>query len=451
MASDTLGPSNVVSIPKVGYEGWRGDLVKRNTGRRVHIDRTGGLADGIGAYPPLLRFAGISAFALSLSGVLLIWSAPEFGTRFPETFRRELLVLYSIAATFLLASVLVRGYFAYAALGVLVLLTVVVRITLGPAHTVLILTMLAILFVGVFVPTVIARRTIMFSVVLVAGFLPRPEYVFGAPPGSADGLLVLVPVVVGTLGILLVEQGLRLVENVLQEQERNDRLEAGMKSLARANVGFQTYSRNVGERSKQDERNRITREVHDSVGYALTNISIMLDAATGLLGQDTVRVRKHLQSGREQVDSAHWEIRRALHALRSLDRAETYGTKNVLRIAQQFQEATSVAVDIDLGNSRRSYGAHVDATLYRFVQEALANAFRHGRATHVEVRLWESETKISLSVRDNGVGTDEVEEGIGIVGIRERLSQVNGRLTWQSFGVGFVLRCEIPLAAVLGQ
>lgn len=424
------------------------------------IGRSGGSSDtdsvsrfeaGDLVHPPLLRFAGICAIVLSVTAITLVYTGAEVSGSVPAHFRRELLVAYGFATSCLIVSVAGVHTAAYLAIAAFSVLLALLRITTGPGSLVLVLTMIVLVLSAAFVPAKTGRRTLMLAAVAAAGFLPTPEYVFGESSPDWNPVLSTVPAVLGLLVILAAEQAIRLVNHVQREKERNDRLEAGMQSLARANVGFQTYSKNVGERSKQDERNRITREVHDSIGYALTNISIMIDAATGLLDRDKERVRALLKSGREQVDSAHWEVRRALHALRSLDSAETYGTKNVLRIAEQFQDATSVHVDIDLGNSRRSYGAHVDATLYRFVQEGLANAFRHGRATHVEVRLWESETDISLSVRDNGVGTESVEEGIGFVGIRERLSQVNGRLTWQSFDDGFVLRCEIPREAVMRQ
>lgn len=406
--------------------------------------------DGL-VHPPLVRFAGFCSIVVAITAAILVYAGVDIATAVPAQFRMELLVVYGAATLCVLLSIGGLDSARYLAIGAFSVIVALLRITAGPGSLALVLTMIALVLSTVFVRSKTGRRTLMFAVVFGAGFLPTPEYVFGVASASNEPILRLVPVVLGMLAIVVVELAVRVVNGVYREKERNNRLEAGMQSLARANVGFQTYSKNVGERSKQDERNRITREVHDSVGYALTNISIMIDAATGLLDRDPERVRVLLRSGREQVDSAHWEVRRALHALRSLDNAETYGTKNVLRIAEQFQDATSVNVDIDLGNSRRSYGAHVDATLYRFVQEALANAFRHGRATQVEVRLWESETHISLSVRDNGIGTDSVEEGIGFVGIRERLSQVNGMLTWQSFDSGFVLRCEIPLEAVLRQ
>lgn len=181
------------------------------------------------------------------------------------------------------------------------------------------------------------------------------------------------------------------------------------------------------------------------MGYALTNISIMLDAAVGLLNRDIARARQVLRNGREQVDSAHTEVRLALYALRSLDRHHETGVRNLQRLGKRFQEVTGVTVSVDGGNCRPTFGGLIDAILVRFIQEGLTNAFRHGGASVVEIRMWETESQLIVNIHDNGKGSGNIEEGIGFLGMRERLSQVNGNLVWNSLPNGFVLTASIPI------
>ncbi len=419
--------------------------------RRTDLRRRGG-EEAIGPRAAgLARYARLCAFALCVAaGAVLYPDGQESGV-LPPSFQLELVVLLGVAAVFLLASVLTSWRLVYVSLAALGISTLVFRVALGPGTLALFLSMIASIFAAMSIPTRVGRRPVVVGVVLAAAFLPSPTYVFGQPaPEAHAGLMFAILVVGACLGVTA-ELLIQSLEWVAREKKRNDQLEENIDNLARVNVGFQAYSQQVGVRSKQQERNRVSREVHDSVGYALTNIAVMLDAAVGLLTQDPDRVRELLNYGREQVDTAHAEVRKALHLLRSLDRSGGYGVKSVKNVVDQFQEATGVDVDLQLVNVRTSYGGHVDTTLCRFVQEGLANAFRHGRATHVEVRLAESEEFLKLNLLDNGTGAEVIEEGIGFVGMRERLSQVSGQLRWQSLPNGFELTCEIPLSATAGD
>ena len=388
----------------------------------------------------------IRAYALIapvLAGVVLLDGAP--GAALPETFRRELLVIGVLAIAFVVLTLTGRSLYAYLATGWMILSVGVIRIAVGPGMPLLLLLLGAVAAAGT-IESPAGRRSAEIFAIAVVIILPVPGQVFGVP--SSDHSIVYI-VAIGVTAVVLAltnETILGLFALVDAEHARNDRLESGMQNLAEVNVGFQEYSQTVEARSKHEERNRITRDIHDTVGYSLTNIAVMLDAAVGLIGWDVPRVRTMLHKGREQVDTAHAEVRRALHALRALASAEEFGVRNLLHIGDQFAEATDVSVDIDFGNAARSYGPHTDATLSRLVQEGLANAFRHGGATAVSVRLWQSDSQLTLTIRDNGRGSEVIEEGIGFLGMQERLSQIHGTLSWQSLSTGFVLIAEVVLS-----
>jgi len=229
------------------------------------------------------------------------------------------------------------------------------------------------------------------------------------------------------------------------ERQKTRELEDMITELSKANIGFQQYAQDVEVRSKDEERKRITRDLHDSIGYMISAFTVMLDAALGFLPRSPERSAEVLKKAREHADKTHQETRQSLHALRSLEEAAAFGVKNILRIADSFGKATGVNVDVQLTNSAPSYGGVIDATLYRFVQEALVNAFRHGKAQNIQVIFWAREDAVEVVVRDDGVGTAEFEEGIGFLGMRERLSQVNGELTHESLEHGFRVAARIPL------
>ncbi len=86
----------------------------------------------------------------------------------------------------------------------------------------------------------------------------------------------------------------------------------------------------------------------------------------------------------------------------------------------------------------------VDGAIYRLLQESMTNAFRHGGATHVSVRFSVREREIEVMVRDNGRGAEEVEEGIGLAGMRERVERLGGRLSARSITGGFEVLAYLP-------
>lgn len=392
-----------------------------------------------------LRLFAVLGYAVA---GLIIFSA-DSGVQMPTSFTAELVVIGIVGLALVGISFFPCRIVGYIAFGWLVLVMCVVRIAMGAGFPVLVL-LLSALALAPAVPSVSGRRVASLAAVGLATFLPTPGLVFGAPSpvvdvGTTAGILLIALTVFCALELIT-----HVLESMGEERQQNRRLESGIQSLTKVNVGFQKYSQTVEERSKHEERNRITRDIHDTVGYSLTNIAVMLDAAIGLIERDPERVKTMLQRGREQVDSSHTEVRRSLHALRAIAQVEKFGARNLLHIGRQFEEATSVIVDIDLGNAAQTYGPHVDSTLSRLVQEGLANAFRHGRATEVSVRLWESDDRLTLTIRDNGSGSEEIELGIGFLGMQERLSQIHGSLSWQSLATGFVLIAEVVLSGNAG-
>jgi len=100
---------------------------------------------------------------------------------------------------------------------------------------------------------------------------------------------------------------------------------------------------------------------------------------------------------------------------------------------------------VEYANLPFSCGVEVDDFIYHFIQEGLTNSFRHGRATNIEVLLWKDEEKITVTLRDNGRGCESIKEGIGILGMRERLGKFGGTLEFRNPAHGFEMCAEIPL------
>ena len=223
------------------------------------------------------------------------------------------------------------------------------------------------------------------------------------------------------------------------------RLNETIMMLTSANLGFQEHAVLVEEQSKDDERKRLTREIHDTVGYTLTNVIMMIEAATDLATGNPVKLKDLLRKTRSQVQEGLNETRRALRMLRSVEVEKLKGLKAIHGLLKSFETVTGVRINVEFGNVPWILGQPYDQIIYRFVQEGLTNAFRHGKATEIKIRFWQDDSAVTLHIHDNGMGCNEIEEGIGLAGMRERFERLGGRILAHSVTDGFELSARLPV------
>jgi signal transduction histidine kinase len=194
------------------------------------------------------------------------------------------------------------------------------------------------------------------------------------------------------------------------------------------------------------ERRRLARELHDETGQALTSILLGLKSLEDAksdedLAESTSRVR-------ELVVATLQDVRRLAVELRP-SALDDFGLVPALeRLVETFREQTGIDVDLEqqLGEERLS--SDVETTLYRITQEALTNVVKHADAKHVSIVLTRRNGSVSAVIEDDGRGFSEgqgSDNGLGLIGMRERVALVDGRLTVESSpGSGTTLSIEVP-------
>jgi signal transduction histidine kinase len=224
-------------------------------------------------------------------------------------------------------------------------------------------------------------------------------------------------------------------------------LKEGVQQIVQANVGFQEMANEVEQTSVRRERLRITREIHDIVGYTLTNQTMVLQAASVLLDRDHAKLRDLLDSAEESARAGLQEVRQALRQLRDgADRPVAF-LNRLHHLCRTFDQATSVKVVLAGARTPDNLPPHLELVLYRIVQEGLTNAFLHGKATRVTVSLALEGGWLTCTLADNGTGASQVEEGIGLAGMRERLAPYGGTLEYRGSDHGFTVWARVPWAA----
>jgi signal transduction histidine kinase len=287
---------------------------------------------------------------------------------------------------------------------------------------------------------------VLLSLLLI-GFvwaLQQQTEVWSTTVPAPESELVLVSVLFSLL-FLIVSSALRYVA-ALREGERRQlkTMNDVMSRLIDANMRFQRYASEIETSSAENERRRITRELHDSVGYALTNFMMMMEAAKDLIKKDPERLQRLISSARERAEETLADTKRTLRQFRKEIDLNRRGIHRIQDLTNAFQEATGVRVDLWFANLPLTLGPDVDAVLFRIVQEGMTNSFHHGQATHVEVVFRLESHGVRASVRDNGEGAESISEGIGFKGLRERLGPIGGTLTTRNLPNGFELSAWIP-------
>ncbi len=202
--------------------------------------------------------------------------------------------------------------------------------------------------------------------------------------------------------------------------------------------------------SAEQERRRWARELHDDTLQDLGALGVILE--TGLQSGNTERLRKSARTAVEQVDITTKNLQSLITELRPAALDELGVQPAVESLVERTRTLTGLEVELDahLGEGRQT--PQVESTIYRIVQESVNNAVKHSGASRVAVRLVKDTDEIEVEVRDDGVGFEPQpgfnparHGGFGLVGMRERVSLIGGRLQIESRpGEGTRVRARIP-------
>ena len=223
-----------------------------------------------------------------------------------------------------------------------------------------------------------------------------------------------------------------------------------MSQMTVLNRKLQDFAKNNSKEAVEEERLRITRDMHDSCGYVFVNIVSLMEACLSGKEMDWERTRGTFETVRDLASHGLKETRETLRAIRDIQSRSIVDLKSLNEIRDIFRTVTGIEVDLDTGNIRKDYGRTINKILMRTMQESLTNAVRHGHATYVAVYFWEEGDYLFMTVKDNGIGSKQVVKGIGLAGMEERLQEIGGSYTTgTSAEGGFKLEIKIPILKIL--
>ncbi len=242
--------------------------------------------------------------------------------------------------------------------------------------------------------------------------------------------------------MLAIARALQREQTVRAESER---LAA---ELENANAQLRAYTIHAQDLAVAQERTRMAREIHDSLGHHLTVLSVQLQAASKLIEREPVRAAEQIEKSRRIVAQALQDVRHSVNALRDGSPLDAYDMQALPRLVHDFGNATGIQTTYAAPEQMPARAPAQMLTLYRAVQEGLTNAQKHTNATRIDVHIVCADQNLDVRIQDNGSNAPNADAapGFGLVGLSERVALLGGtmRAGPRTEG-GFELRVELPI------
>jgi len=234
--------------------------------------------------------------------------------------------------------------------------------------------------------------------------------------------------------------------SLIQQQQERERAERLLAELEAAHRQLQAYAVQVEALAVAEERNRLAREIHDSVGHYLTTITVQLEAAGKLVAARPEQAAAAIATAQGLAREGLAEVRRSVAALRAspLDMASL--GEAIGEVAENLC-ASGITTTFTIEGEVRPLPIQARMALYRAAQEGLTNVRKHANASAAQVTLTYEPERVALTISDNGTGQrGEEAGGFGLLGLRERVALLGGSLEAGDCPEGgFRLRVMVPV------
>ena len=232
------------------------------------------------------------------------------------------------------------------------------------------------------------------------------------------GIHIFAETLVFGLGVFFV---LQLTSKLLSERQIKQK-------LALANEQLREYAQKAEELATMQERNSIARDIHDSLGHALTSLNIQMQTAAKLWEKEPVRAYSFLTQAQSLGKMAMQEVRKSVSTLREGTKDEPPLEDRIEILVKNYRKGTGLLIRTDICSCDRVSKSAAKA-IYHIVQESLTNISKYAEATTVQIHLKIHSNWLNLVVKDNGRGFDPKQNtsGYGLRGMQERAINVNGQ------------------------
>ncbi|MFA6983614.1 MAG: sensor histidine kinase [Sedimentibacter sp.] len=224
-------------------------------------------------------------------------------------------------------------------------------------------------------------------------------------------------------------------QHTKEEKEKKDIL---YKELLDTHRQLKEYTDELNRLSVIEERNRIARDIHDTLGHNMTALIMQLQMADHYVMSDAGKSSQMLKNSLNTAKESLSKIREVVETLRGKEISPEIAIKTLV---EEFSEKTGAGIKLNIeGEIPKNYG--VNSAIYHILQEGMTNSIRHGNASKLWINLIYSNENIKFNIKDNGQGALAFIEGFGLKGIRERVEAFGGNVEFKSQD-GFIIDGEL--------
>ena len=234
-------------------------------------------------------------------------------------------------------------------------------------------------------------------------------------------------------------------EMAYTERQGRIKMEKLANDLSEANRHLSEYASQVKDLTISQERNRLAREIHDGLGHYLTTINMQIKAALAILEKEPKQSAHLMENALQLTTEALLDVRNSVSSLREDNIGDLSLSERITKLIESSESEQRNFI-FEVKGDARSLSPQVDVSLFRVVQEAINNANKHSRSTEVKIVLdFERSSQVLLKIVDNGVGSESVDGGFGLIGMKERILLINGKFEIKTGkNQGFCIEVSVP-------
>jgi signal transduction histidine kinase len=232
----------------------------------------------------------------------------------------------------------------------------------------------------------------------------------------------------------------------IEDEAAHNKIIRLIQELEKANSNLRNYVNQIEELTLVKERNRFAREIHDGLGHYLTVIHMQIQAARAIMVSDPQKALETLTIAQKQSQEALSDVRKSVSAFRELSETRIPLSERINNLVSGITNDKLKITNLMIGKMF-PVSPQIELVIFRIIQEGIQNCIKHAHASELVITLdYKDETFLKLIIRDNGIGSQDLDRGFGLNGMEERVKQIGGQIKYQAEeSKGFEIKVEIPL------
>lgn len=231
---------------------------------------------------------------------------------------------------------------------------------------------------------------------------------------------------------------------ILKQIQENEYISKKLSMVAMINKKMQKYVIVTEKFGEKNERKRLARELHDTIGHALAGMAVGVDACITMIDKNPQLAKAQLKIISKAIRKGMKDVRNSLNKMRP-DFLQQYRLKEAIeKMKEEISDVTDLKINLNYQIDETGFDTKIEDILFRVIQESITNSIRHGLATVVDIDIYKENNLLCLKIKDNGKGCKAINYGFGLKQMVERVSQIRGDINFYNEN-GFTTEIKIPL------